>query len=239
MESIKILYRFQMHGGREEEYALTLDPRTLHVIQKVVDPLPDWTALDVHQCENCSLDAATATRCPAAVNMVGIVNRFDQLLSFDETKVHVITAERCVYSETTIQRAVCSLMGLLMAASACPQMDFFKPMARFHLPFASTEETIWRAISTYLLSQYFHHIDGREPDMTFEGLSRIYEEVQIVNMAFSKRLRKACRQDSMINAIILLDMFAKSMPPAIDESLEEIRYLFMPYLKSSSDSPKN
>jgi hypothetical protein len=34
----------------------------------------------------------------------------------------------------------------------------------------------------------------------------------------------------MVNAVILLDMFAKSMPLAIDDSLEEIRYLFKPYL---------
>jgi hypothetical protein len=33
-------------------------------------------------------------------------------------------------------------------------------------------------------------------------------------------------------------MFAKSMPPAIDESLEEIRYLFIPYLESSGGPPK-
>ena len=34
----------------------------------------------------------------------------------------------------------------------------------------------------------------------------------------------------MVNAIILLDMFAKSMPSAIDESLEELQHFFMPYL---------
>jgi hypothetical protein len=34
----------------------------------------------------------------------------------------------------------------------------------------------------------------------------------------------------MINAIVLLDMFAKSMPHAIDQSLEQLRELFAPYL---------
>jgi hypothetical protein len=230
MNPIEILYRFQTEDGRKDEFELKIDPRSLQVINETGDPMPDWTALDVHQCENCPLDSKDSPQCPAAVNMVGLVKRFDTLLSYDETKVFVVTDERQVYGETTIQRAVCSLMGLLMAASACPLMDFFKPMARFHLPFASTEETIWRATSAYLLAQYFHNSDGVEPDMHFDGLSRIYEEVQIVNLAFAKRLRKACRQDSMINAIILLDMFAQSMPTAIDESLEQIRHLFVPYL---------
>jgi hypothetical protein len=30
-----------------------------------------------------------------------------------------------------------------------------KPMARFHLPLASEEETIYRATTMYLLAQYF------------------------------------------------------------------------------------
>jgi hypothetical protein len=230
MDPIEILYRFQMEDGSKDAFALKLDPQSLKIINDAGNQMPDWTALDVHQCENCPLDPKDSPQCPAAVNMVDLVQRFDTLLSYDETKVTVVTDERQVYGETTIQRAVCSLMGLLMAASGCPLMDFFKPMARFHLPFASTEETIWRATSTYLMAQYFHSSAGAEPDIHFEGLSRIYEEVQTVNLAFAKRLRQACRQDSMINAIILLDMFAQSMPSAIDESLEQIRNLFLPYL---------
>jgi hypothetical protein len=230
MDPIEILYRFQMEDGRKDVFALKLDPESLQIIGDVGGPMPDWTALEVSQCQNCPLDAQESPKCPAAVNMVRLVKRFDTLLSLDEAKVTVVTDERKVYGETTIQRAVCSLMGLLMAASDCPLMDFFKPMARFHLPFASTAETIWRATSAYLMAQYFHSSDGAEPDIQFEGLSRIYEEIQIVNLAFARRLRHACRQDSMINAIVLLDMFAQSMPSAIDESLEEIRHLFVPYL---------
>jgi hypothetical protein len=230
MDPIEIVYRFQMEDGREEIFALNLDRRSLQIIMDAGGPMPHWTALEVHQCQNCPLDRNHCPRCPAAVNMVALVQRFDTLLSFDETRVSVITDEREVYGKTTIQRAVCSLMGLLMATSDCPLMDFFKPMARFHLPFASTAETIWRATSAYLMAQYFQNSDGAEPDIHFKGLSRIYEEVQTINLAFAKRLRQACRQDSMINAIVLLDMFAQSMPSAIDESLEQIRYLFVPYL---------
>jgi hypothetical protein len=230
MDPIEIVYRFQMEDGREEIFALNLDRRSLQIMVDVGAKVPEWTALDVHQCQNCPLDRTLFPQCPAAINMVPLVQRFDRLLSFDETKIFVITEERKVYGKTTIQRAVCSLMGLLMAASDCPMLDFFKPMARFHLPLASTAETIWRATSAYLMAQYFHSRDGAEPDIHLKGLSRIYEEVQTVNLAFAKRLRQACRQDSMINAIVLLDMFAQSMPPAIDESLEQIRYLFVPYL---------
>ena len=230
MPAIKITYTFRMEDGQEDVFRLRLDTKELVARLDLPDELPPWTLLEYCQCENCPLQTDQVRRCPAAVNMVVIVQRFTELLSHDETRVDVETADRLVYRQTTVQRGVCSLMGLLMATSGCPLTSFFKPMARFHLPFASTEETIWRATSTYLLAQYFKKLDGGSPDVRFEGLSRIYNDIQTVNTAFAKRLRGACHCDSMVNAIILLDMFAQSMPAAIDESLEEIRHLFAPYL---------
>lgn len=236
MKPIVIEYLFQLEDGQEDIYKLELDPVRLETINVVPDNLPDWTELTFSQCPNCTLDPEFEPRCPAAVNMVTVVDRFNQLLSYDEIQVVVTTAERLVQAHTTVQKGVCSLMGLAMAASGCPLTAFFKPMARFHLPFASTEETIWRATSTYLLAQYFHQIEGGKPDFQFQGLSRLYDEIQTVNIAFAKRLRTACRQDTMVNAITLLDMFAKSMPSAIDESLEEIQHLFSSYLSHTETS---
>ncbi len=236
MRNIEIEYRFQLEGDQRESYKVILDPLSLQAVETGAQVMPEWTKLTFHQCGNCPLDSLKIVRCPAAASMVLLVERFNQLLSYDRTTVMVITAERKVFSETTVQRGVCSLMGLLMASSGCPLTAFFKPMARFHLPFASTEETIWRATSTYLLAQYFQQQEGISPDVCFHGLSEIYDQIQTVNQAFAKRLRSACRHDSMINAIILLDMFAKSMPTAIEDSLEDIRHLFEPYLLSSSPS---
>lgn len=231
MKHLEIQYCFHMEDGQKEVFSVALDSERMESRPETSDPLPDWTRLAFHQCDNCTLPSGKdAPRCPAAVNMIGIVDRFTDLLSHDETLVVVSMQERTVSSTTTMQRGVCSLMGLLMATSGCPRMSFFKPMARFHLPFASTDETIWRATSTYLLSQYFTFRNGSEPDVEFDGLTRIYQNIQTVNLAFAKRLRSACHHDSMVNAIILLDTFAKSMPLAIDESLEEIRHLFVPYL---------
>ncbi len=232
MPKFTIRYLFQMEDGQQDTFALELDEETLIAEVQLPSDLPDWTLLEVDQCPNCPLAAAEGVRCPAAVNMVGLVERFSDLLSHDETQVEVETVDRLVFRKTTIQRGVCSLLGLLMATSACPRTDFFKPMARFHLPFASTAETIWRAASTYLLSQYFFKQDGGIPDVRFVGLRELYRHIQTVNYAFAKRLRRACQCDSMVNAVILLDMFAQSMPVAIDDSLEQIRPLFAAYLSN-------
>lgn len=235
MKPIIIDYQFCMREGCQDQYRVVLDPQRIESISPKSVELPiaqplEWTRLDFNQCDNCPMDAASTPYCPAAMNMVELVQRFAQLLSYDEITVIVNTDERQIYKDTTIQKGVCSLMGLLMATSGCPMMAFFKPMARFHLPFASTEETIWRATSSYLLAQYYLWQDRKKADMHFDGLSRIYNEIQTVNIAFARRLRAACRHDSMVNAIILLDMFAQSMPTAIDESLDEIRHMFVPYL---------
>jgi hypothetical protein len=230
MQEFDIQYRFGLEDGQEEIFQFRLDPVKLEIDPGFGAELPEWTRLGFHQCDNCPLTLTDAARCPAAVNMAELVSRFTELLSHDRAMVIVSTCERLVRMETTIQKGICSLMGLLMATSRCPMTSFFKPMARFHLPFASTQETIWRATSTYLLAQYFKQQEGAVPDLRFEGLSRIYNDIQTVNLSFAKRLRAACQSDSMVNGIILLDMFAQSMPSAIEASLEEIRHLFVPYL---------
>ena len=236
MNSIDIQYHFTMEDGQQEQFSIQLDPERIEVIHAHGEQLPEWARLSCHQCPNCTLAADTHPYCPPAVNMVDVVHRFDALLSHDETLVKVEADGRRFEANTTVQRAVSSLMGLLMAASGCPVTVFFKPMARFHWPFASMDETHWRAISAYLIAQYFHHIDGGEADTELTGLSQIYKEVQTVNITFAKRLRKACQYDGMVNGIILLDMFAKSMPDAIDETLADMAYLFAPFHQSSGSS---
>jgi hypothetical protein len=236
MNVIEIEYRFEMDNGQCQVFNAALDSTSLRMLNTPKTLYPPWCELGFHQCPICPLDEIT--HCPAATNMAGLVERFDQLLSYDTTTVSVTMDERTTFSRTSVQRGICSLMGLLMAASDCPFTAFFKPMARFHLPFATTEETIWRAASIYLMAQYFLQQKGEGADLSFDGLSRIYRQIQIVNSSFAKRLRHACSRDSMINAIVLLDMFAKSMPHAIDQSLEQLRGLFTPYLARPDFNPQ-
>lgn len=225
-DHFQIDYRFVPAQGRPVVFELCFDNRVR--LLAAADPAPpDWTALENHRCPNCPLDPETNSRCPAALALVPLVAEFDSLLSHDHVRLEVETAERIISRETTIQRAVSSLMGLLMAASGCPRTTFFRPMARFHLPLASEEETIYRAAATYLLTQYFQrHRPGFSPDFALEGLNEIYRHIQQVNRAMAQRLRGASRSDSSVNAIILLDMYAKAMPYAIKQALDELAAFF-------------
>ena len=95
---------------------------------------------------------------------------------------------------------------------------------------ANEEETTFRATSMYLLAQYFMKKIGKEFDHELDGLSKIYDNIKVVNSSIAQRLRHASKTDSTLNAIVLLDVFANTIPFIIKSSLDEIRYLFAPYL---------
>ena len=96
-----------------------------------------------------ALPAASAqtAQCPAALRMADLLDWSASLSSFDQVELTVITGERTTTARTTAQRAISSLMGLLIATSGCPQTAFCVPMARFHLPLANEMETAYRAAS--------------------------------------------------------------------------------------------
>jgi hypothetical protein len=232
-----IKYYFTLPEGAREVFNLQFDAEKLELVGSMPDALPAWTKLDFHQCPNCPLTTATHPYCPLAAHLVDIVRRFEGLLSYSEIQVDVMTAERFITQETTVQRGMSSLMGLVMATSGCPHMAFFKPMARFHLPFASAEETVYRATSMYVLAQYFLQREGHQADLDLTGLREIYNNIEVVNVAVAKRLRTATEADSAINAIILLDIYTKAIPVVIEESLEELRYLFAPFFEEAEKKP--
>ena len=230
MKAKTIRYRFRMPDNTREDFIFKLNPKNLELQNNIPHSLPKWAKLDFHQCSNCQLDVVTYPYCPLASNIVSIIRRFDGILSYEKVKVVVITEERWITQETTAQNGISSMLGLVIATCGCPHTTFFKPMAWFHLPLASEEETILRATSIYLLAQYYKHKEGGSADFKFEGLSKIYNNMQIVNLAIAKRLREAVVTDSSLNALVQLDNFAQTLPFVIEESLEEIRYLFSPFL---------
>jgi len=232
MKPISIRYIFNMKGDRSEEFNVQLDPDTLEIINPPTDDLPDWTRLEFHQCSHCPFTIASRPRCPVAVSLVGVIDHFTNVVSHNEIDLTVITNERQVSQKTTAQKGVSSLVGLLFATSGCPHTGYLKPMARYHLPLASEDETYYRAIGMYLLAQYFLHNQGREADLELEGLKLIYRNLHKLNTMIAERIRSATRADSSVNAVVLLDMISNLMPFVLDEQLHRLRHLFRSYTES-------
>lgn len=223
MTSAKLVYHFQFPDGRTE--SLQVGPAAP---EQAPADLPPWTELGFHQCSNCPLSTTDTAHCPMAVSLVPLVVLFDKVRSYDEVTAQVESEERTVTKRTSVQRVLRSLMGLLTASSDCPRIEFLKPMARYHLPFSSTEETIYRVVSTYLLAQHFLRQQGKPADAGLEGLKARYRELQQVNAGMAARLGAARLRDSdsSVNALVLLDLFAQSLPDSIDAQLEELQPAF-------------
>jgi len=229
----KLVYRFQFPDGRTE----LLQVRPVVPAERGAD-LPAWTALGFHQCANCPLSTADTPHCPMAVGLVPLVELFDKVRSYDEVTAQVESEERTVTKRTSVQRVLRSLMGLLAASSDCPRIEFLKPMAHYHLPFSTQEETTYRVVSTYLLSQYFLRQQGKAADAGLGGLKANYRELQQVNAKMAARLGavKVEGGDSSVNALVLLDVFAQSLPESIDQALEELQPAFQKLLPASPPS---
>ncbi|MGD9787646.1 MAG: hypothetical protein AB7U30_06800 [Sulfuricellaceae bacterium] len=225
--ALRFRYRFRFASGREAEVEVELDRDALES-RRQPKQAPEWTRLDFHRCSHCPL-AASEPDCPLAVRLVPLVEACRGVASHDPVAVEAVLPERSAHLSTTAQRAFSSLMGLLVATSGCPYTDFLKPMARFHLPMASEEETVYRAVSMYLLGQYFKQREGLAADWELTGLIAAYRDLRVVNKAMAERLRPASERDSAVNALVLLDLLAKMVPYSVEDSLADIRYLFDPY----------
>jgi hypothetical protein len=232
MEPIHYQYRFHFKDGREEAFDIELDGSKLEPVEKLPEKLPEWTRLDFNKCVHCPLDSLEVFYCPLAGRLTPLVEKMSDVLSIDGVNVEVTLDERIVTRDATAQEGISALMGIITATSGCPHTIFFKPMARFHLPFANTEETFYRAASMYMLGQYYRWQAGKSVDMELEGIHKFYKQVEIVNKGIAERLRSEKREDGSVNAIVLLDMFVKSMPMLLDETLEELKPLFTPYIEA-------
>ncbi len=231
MEFFNIRYIFKWDNGDEDNYNLNLDTKTLEIINPRPVENPDWTKLEYHKCPHCILETDKTPHCPLATNLVQINNMFSHLYSYEKVEVVVVTKERTCFKKTTVQQALCSLMGIVIPCSGCPQASYFKPMARFHLPFASEEETVFRISTMYLMAQYYCNNKGEEADLELKGLYRISRQINEVNNYCTKRLQTASAKDSTVNAVILLDIYAHNLNSVICESLDEYHDLFQPYFK--------
>ncbi|KAB2921383.1 MAG: hypothetical protein F9K22_13910 [Bacteroidetes bacterium] len=222
-------YTFEFTDGREKKFEIALDPDSLSLRAAPPADLPDWTRLESDPCDRCPL-LGKAERCPVAVNLAGIVNEFRDIVSYESATVTVDTPQRSYRQTNAVQKGLSSIIGIYMVTSDCPVLDELRPMTRFHLPFATTEETLFRVVSSYLLRQYFVMNSGGTPDWTLEGLISIYDRISTANIGISRRIANASKKDANINAIIILHSYGESIPFYVRSGLKELRYLFERYM---------
>jgi hypothetical protein len=228
---IKIVYDFRLSSGAEKKFTVLLDRKNLAFKQERTEEPPDWARLDFHQCSNCPLNTTLTKYCPIAANLGGIAQEFRELTGSDKASVTVIVKERAYFKAGSLQEGLSPLLGIAMTTSGCPIMEPLKPMVRYHLPFASLDETVFRMTSMFLMAQFIRNRAGKKPEWTLEGLSRIYGEVKKLNRDFGQRMRAAARSDANVHALVKLNVFAVMLPLETEKMLKEITPYFSSYLK--------
>jgi hypothetical protein len=212
----RFTYLVTLDDGTEHRFIIDLNRKKS--APKTRGALPVWTALDEHKCPNCPLPSVDDAVCPAARDLVPLVEEFKKTQSIAKVEVRVINDEREVKKNTDAQTALGSLMGLLMASSGCPILDRLQPLAAMHQPFPTATETIYRTVALHLVRAF---VEGREPNL--DELRKFYEDVDQVNFAFAERLRAAVERDASLNALVLLQSSGALVSFSIENDLARLR----------------
>ncbi|GAB3463702.1 DUF6901 family protein [Azotobacter salinestris] len=217
-------YRITLDDWHAFSYRIELERGYDHAHAKEA---PGWTRLAYQQCSNCPLTPEQYSHCPAALDLQGVIEDFQGLPAFQKAQVWVRTPEREYRKQVSLEEGVRSLLGVIMATSACPRLSRLRPMAQQHLPFASQQEFVLRAVSLYLTRQYFNARERRHADWELKGLVRLFQQLQLVNQAFWQRIHGTCGGDSNLKAFLTFFSMASSMSYSLETQLAKIRPLVM------------
>jgi hypothetical protein len=227
----RVCYIFRISDAEQLDFTLEFSAEDFSIKIDEQRQLPSWTRLGFHCCSHCPLDEESSPHCPLARSLVEVVDATSRLVSYSRVDVEVILPSRRVNKSTSAQVALRSLMGLIIPASGCPYTAFFKPMARYHLPFSDERETLYRASSMYLMAQHIRRWKGLDWEPGFEGLGKIYADLNIVNRHMVERLQGIGTGDSSLNALVLLDVFAVLLPLRFEETMTELLNDFAAFLE--------
>jgi hypothetical protein len=210
-----ITYIFQIESGDEVRFDVDLARPAAH------GALPDWTLLEKDKCPHCPLAATPGARCPAAADLVPVIERFSALASIETVDVRVLRADYESRKHTDTQTALSALMGLILATSACPILNRMRPLAHTHQPFPGETEMVYRMVTMHLLDCFLH---GATPDL--DGLTEMFADIDKLNLAFAKRIKSATQRDASINALVVLNARSTLASLLIEPVLQEIEVWF-------------
>ena len=224
----RITYEFRLKDGIKKTFRIRLDPVTISFLPGEQIEKTIWMRLGYLQCECCPLEEKDFPYCPIAVNMGKLCEEFKNIPSFDKCVVRCTTIERTYTKKTSIMEGLASVFGIIMATSDCPVMSFFKPMARFHLPFSTIQETVFRVASIHLLKQYFECRDAGRTEFDLESLNEHYRKVRMINEGLMARLSRVVKKDADKNAVNILHSLCQILSREISFSFNSVEYLFKP-----------
>ena len=227
---ILLTYRFVFSDMTERIIALNINSETLTLVEDTSIEKPEWTKSEFFDCKTVSCGQIENGYCPIALILNRFVKLFSNLPSYEKVTTYVESNRRIYSKETSLQEGFGSLLGIMMPTSGCPTLGKLKPLAKFHLPFASIEETEFRVFSMYLLAQYVRMQKGLEPDWEMKSLKKLYDDIQTINRTVARKIADLEKMDASINSVIVLNNFADSVTFSLEENLLHFEKLFDDWL---------
>ncbi len=225
---IEITYKFNFNNPKlsEVSYKLLLNEKTTALVtpDSSNPKLEKWTDLNFCKCENCPHSEKDTKACPIAKNISNMVFFFKDHKSFEKCTIGVHTEQRSYMKKGDVQTGLFSILGIVMATSGCPFMDFLRPMARYHLPFSTIEETLFRSTSSYLLGQYLSTDDKKV--ISFDNMLESYANVEKINAGILNRIRNIAKEDADPNALVILNGFAQFVNMELTTGLKDLTKVF-------------
>lgn len=197
--------------------------------EKNCESLPEWVLLDHERCEVCPLTPGSRVSCPAALAIKPVVETFSQYASFEKVLLQIEKDNTKMEAQITCQKALRSLIGLLLPLSSCPILRQLRPMAYFHLPLGSREHTIFRFLGMHFITLYLRKLRGHEIDWSLDDLKGLLKNIRLVNKQLASRIRCATKDDAAVNGLIILDVFADFVDTNIEKSLATLQPFFAVY----------
>ena len=79
---------------------------------------------------------------------------------------------------------------------------------------------------SYLIGQYFRNLERKSPDWHLEKMTDMYDEIHKVNVYFARRIHSIIKEDATANSLVILDIFAQTIPFSISTALKDIKPFF-------------
>jgi len=223
-----IEYNFKFLESKRKDLTFTvlLDKETIIAVPPEQSKSQKWTKLDFCKCNICPLGSEVNENCPIAFNLSGLAAAFSDVSSIEKVDITVSTPDRKYIKTDTVQQGLRSIYGIYMAASGCPHMEILRPMVRFHLPFASMEDSVFRHVSSYLMGEYFNYIEGKKSDFHLLDLAEKTTKVNTVNHGICNRLDTVVENDANKNALTILNITGVIVNMELEARLNSIRHIF-------------
>jgi hypothetical protein len=220
-----ISYDLAFEDGRREQIRIHMDPASGEILPDPDYIPPSWALLGHAQCDHCPLREDEVTYCPIAQNIAGLFRDKNTGNSHDPVHLEVRVGQRLYVFDTTMQRALSSLFGLICALSPCPHTLPLRPMGVLHLPLSTDVETMVRISSLFLLKSYLAHQDNPSIPVDLSDMAATYLNLSTLNRGMAARMRSASSSDAPINAITLLDVLVKDVRFELDSQLKLLKEL--------------